>query len=166
MLMPDSFSARTCRLRFSSSIMNLHCRDSLRDTMSTIESMQLMHRSYCEVKHPPAKHSPAGRHTRHNVQTQRRYLQISIPGHSIFWKSIHFSKSIHHASRHNASISTELAMDNLVEVWHVSCKTDRAPSCHEDQQSSSYRPHHLSDYWKTGSPGTQHAPDSIVFDKR
>ena len=113
---PIIYDARTCRLRFSSSITTLQCRDSLRDILSTIESMQLMHRSYCEVKHPPAKHSPAGRHTRHNVQTQRRYLQISIPGHSIFWKSIHFSKSIHHASRHNASISTELAMDNLVEV--------------------------------------------------
>ena len=49
--------------------MNLHCRDSLRDTMSTIESMQLMHRSYCEVKHPPAKHSPAGPHTRHRSKT-------------------------------------------------------------------------------------------------
>ena len=100
------------------------------------------------------------------VQAQRRNLQISILGHTIFSKSIHCSTSILHASRHNASISTELAGDNLVEVWHASCKTDRTPPCQQDQQSSSYRHHHLSDYWKTGSPGTQHAPDSIVFDKR
>ena len=59
--------------------MTLQCRDSLRDILSTIESMQLMHRSYCEVKHPPAKHSPAGRHTLQCANT----TQVSPDKHSL-----------------------------------------------------------------------------------
>ena len=76
---PIIYDARTCRLRFSSSITTLQCRDSLRDILSTIESMQLMHRSYCEVKHPPAKHSPAGRHTLQCANT----TQVSSDKHSL-----------------------------------------------------------------------------------
>ena len=76
---PIIYYARTCRLWFSSNIMNLHCRDSLRDTLSKIESMQLMHRSYCEVKHSPAKHSAAGRHTLQCANT----TQVSSDKHSL-----------------------------------------------------------------------------------
>ena len=60
--------------------------------------------------------STEGSSSQCHVQAQRRNLQISILGHTIFSKSIHCSTSILHASRHNASISTELAGDNDVEV--------------------------------------------------